>query len=332
MEPPVVSIVIPVYNAGRHLAGSIGSMIEQTFPHWEMICVDDGSTDGSSQVLDWFASIEPRIQVIHQTNSGIVDALNRGCALARGGYLCRMDADDIATPNRLEVQSAWLNAHPKVVALGASILEMDEDGAPLGVQRLALEHDAIVARLMARQPGLFHPTTMIRTDAFREANGYRKEYEWIEDHDLWLRLGLRGELRNLEDVLLCYRQHASSVCWQRRARQNQLMQTLMREAFEERGLPYEPTLEQDIQRTQVNPGKWARKAIRGGYMGTALKHLGHMWREQGPTVYALRMTAEVALRSVPACAFQALRDHRLSVPSLDEWQTRIQRAGLSFHS
>lgn len=329
MSATTVSIVIPVYNAGRHLAGAIGSMIEQSYSDWEMICIDDGSTDGSGPILDWFATIEPRIRVVHQQNAGIVAALNHGCSLAHGEWICRMDADDLSIQNRIETQVRWLQSHPQVIALGASILEMDADGSPLGVQQLALEHEDIERRLLTRRTGLFHPTAMIRADAMRSVEGYRKSFEWVEDHDLWLRLSRVGQLANLDTVLLCYRQHASSVCWQRRDRQRALMNQLMIESHAERGLSYQETNdEHGGSRSLANAGKWARKAIRGGHVATAVKHLRMMWREQGATPYALRMTAEVALRSIPALARGTTNLNEPRIPELNRWEQQISQAGL----
>jgi glycosyltransferase involved in cell wall biosynthesis len=324
MNDPLVSVVIPVYNAGRYLRSALGSIVDQTFSDWEMICIDDGSSDTSPAILDDFASRFPRIQVVHQANAGIVAALNRGCELAKGAYICRMDADDIAMKDRVALQVAYMQEHPDCVALGGAILSMDSDSMPLGIQRLPSQHDSIVSNLLNRHTGVFHPTSMIRRDAFNEIGGYRPEYQWIEDHDLWLRLSRIGVLSNLDQVVLCYRQHASSVCWKRSDTQRELMNRLLATAFAERGLA-EPSerLQSHSARTKANPGKWARMAARGGYPRTAFKHLAQLWRELGPSIYSLRMTIEVRFRLPVATAKTWRTNQRTQVPDMLKWDVDL---------
>lgn len=328
MAKPEVSVVVPVYNAGKHLVPALGSILEQSFTQWEMICVNDGSRDGSDEVLDWFARQDSRIKVIHQENTGIVGALNRGCMAASAEFICRMDADDIALPNRIADQHAFMVAHPQCVAVGGAIVEMDVDSSPLATSRLPGEHEQIVDRLLHRQTGLFHPTTMIRKRAFDLVGGYRKEFEWIEDHDLWLRLSKIGKLYNAPQVVLCYRQHASSVCWQKSQRQRELMSQLLQSEYQQRGLILPPALVgfDRPNRSKANPGKWARAAVRGGYPGTAVKHLLEMWREQGVTPYALRMSAEVLSRLPVSIAQRMLRSDRPEIPSVENWEQRWKRS------
>lgn len=322
MSIPSVSIVIPVFNAGKYLAAAIGSMIEQTYDDWEMICVNDGSTDSSPDVLDRMAHREPRIKIIHQANGGIVSALNRGCEAAQGSLICRMDADDIAMPHRLKLQTEFMQNHREVVALGGDILCMDSESQPLSRNSLSSDHSEIVNNLLHRKTGLFHPASMIRTDAFRAVGGYRDQYQWIEDHDLWLRLSLIGQLHNSNDLVLCYRQHASSVCWQKSQTQRELMTQLLQEAYAERGLedlPSEPAI--NTPRTKANPGKWARMAARGGYPRTACKHLGLLLKQEGISIYSLRMLAEVCLRIPLSASKASLGRQPTAVPDVSKWQS-----------
>ena len=299
MDDPIVSVVMPVYNAGQYLSDAVTSIIDQTFGDWEMICINDGSTDGSHQLLDQFAQQDARIRVVHQANAGIVSALNHGCELARGPLICRMDSDDIALPSRITQQLAYMRATPQCVAVGGSILEIDIDGDPLCCSRLATSHSEIIHNLLHRRTGLFHPTTMFRTEAFRAVGGYRAEYQWVEDHDLWLRMTQRGQLANLAEVVLCYRQHSSSVCWQRSAQQRELMNGLLAEAYAIRGLdlPQHLLHTGGAARTVAGPGKWARAAAKGGFPRSVAKHLKQL--AQSPETssgYLLRMTLESTLR------------------------------------
>lgn len=297
MSKPAVSVVLPVYNAGKHLITAIGSIVDQSFQDWELICVNDGSTDQSPQVLDWFAKRDPRIVVIHQSNGGVVSAANRAHETAIADLICRMDADDIAMPNRLTHQVDFMRTHLEHVAVSGAILEIDIDSEPLGLQTLAKDHDTIVKNLLCRRTGLFQPASMMRADAFRRIGGFRPKYQWIEDHDLWLRMSQVGRLGNTNELVLCYRLHPTSCTWSMSNLRSDLMTQLMREAHSERGLEgSERTLTSPRSRSNAGPGKWARKAVRGGYPRTALKHLRKLWEENGLSWYTLRMFAEVGLR------------------------------------
>ena len=315
MEEPLISVVMPIYNAGPYLIDALASLLEQTFSRWEMLCVNDGSTDESPHILNWFASQDSRIRVLHQPNQGIVAALNLGCKQATAPWIGRMDADDVAFPDRLEKQFAYVEKHPQCVALGGAILEMDSNSRPLGIQTLPTEHDAIVKRLMTRRTGLFHPTTLIQREAFRKVGGYRLEYQWIEDHDLWLRLANVGLLANLQETLLCYRLHASSVCWKRRKIQSERMDQL---------LTMQSSHPPQNEHAPAGPGKWARTAMRGGYPLVALNHLGQLFREQGPNRYSIRMTLELALRFVPSL-LKSWTGSQPAVPDYSSWRNRLEQ-------
>ncbi len=136
MTAPLISIVIPVYNAERYLRPAIESMLAQTFTDWEMICLNDGSTDTSGKILEELALSNPRMRVIHQENQGVTATLNRGLSLAVAPLVARMDADDISMPDRLAKQLAFLGDHPNHVAVGGAILKIDTDADRLGVDCL----------------------------------------------------------------------------------------------------------------------------------------------------------------------------------------------------
>ncbi len=320
MSKPAVSVVLPVYNAGKHLITAIGSIIDQTFQDWELICVNDGSTDQSPLVLDWFAKCDPRIVVIHQQNRGVVSAANRAHEMAKADLICRMDADDIAMPNRLNHQVDFMRTHLEHVAVSGAILEIDIDSEPLGIQTLATDHDSIVKNLLCRRTGLFQPACIMRANALRSIGGFRPKYQWIEDHDLWLRMSQVGRLGNTNELVLCYRLHPTSCTWSMSDLRSELMTQLMREAHSERGMKGSVrTVTSPRSRSLAGPGKWARKAVRGGYPRTALKHLRKLWKENGLSWYTLRMFAEVGLR-LPAAAKSHRRiPNTVRVP-VDKWR------------
>lgn len=300
MTQPLVSIVIPAYNAERYLEAALGSMLEQTFTDWEMICINDGSCDNTGQILQRFAVSDPRVRVYHQDNHGLTPTLNRGISLAQSPLIARMDADDIAMPDRLAKQLAFLSNHPNHVAVGGAILKIDTDSDRLGVDRLPTDHEDIETALLQRRTGLFHPTVLLRRAAVEAVGGYRAEHVAVEDHDLWLRLAQYGRLGNLADVLLCYRLHAGSTCWQRAATQRENMNTVLTQAYAARGLtmPAQFRLDPTLIRSPGGPGKWARMAARGYAPRTAFKHLVRLWCEPATSAYRIRMTLETLTRIV----------------------------------
>ncbi len=277
---------------------ALDSMVSQTFRDWEMICINDGSRDSTGDILQEYAARDGRIRVFHQENRGVTPTLNRGLELALAPLIARMDADDIAMPARLQKQLDFLHQHPDHVAVGGSILKIDTDGDRLGIDRPPLDHKDIEAALLDRRTGMFHPTVIYRRDAVRAVGGYRPEHLAVEDHDLWLRLARHGLLANLEEVVLCYRLHPSSVCWQKAAAQRENMNHVLAEAYAARGLdlPAHLRLSATALRSPGGPGKWARMAARGYAPRTAFKHLVRLWREPASTGYRMRMTFETLLR------------------------------------
>jgi len=211
-ERPLVSVLMPVYNAASYLTEAVESIRAQTFGDFEFIAVDDGSTDRSLAILQQFAKEDSRIKIVSRPNTGIVGALNDGLAVARGEFVARMDSDDIAAQNRFEKQLAAMQSDPGCVALGSAVLFTDPEGHPLKVYRPTLSHASIEEELARGNGGaLIHPTVLFRRKALVQCGGYREQYNYIEDLDLYVRLLEVGQLRNLPDVLLHYRQHPNSV-------------------------------------------------------------------------------------------------------------------------
>jgi len=192
------------------LSRAIHSVIEQTFPGWELIIIDDGSTDRSLNILREYAGIDPRIRIVVQPNQGVPAALNAGLAIAQGRYVARMDADDVCFPDRLEKQVLYLDAHPEVAVLGTQAIHIDEEGRQLRCQvRMPCDPLKIACRMVSLWT-MFHPSVMFRKDVILSLVGYR-DIEGGEDYDLWLRTSINASLANLQDVLLKYRFHKKNV-------------------------------------------------------------------------------------------------------------------------
>jgi glycosyltransferase involved in cell wall biosynthesis len=277
---PTVSVVMPVYNAQGYLAAAVESILRQSLSDFELIAIDDGSTDGSLRILEEFAERDERVRIISRPNTGIVGALNDGLAEVRGDFVARMDADDIALPRRFEFQLAYLRVHTDCVAVGSAILQIDPDGDPIGVQHWAETHEEIDRLLLGGGGGLAHPTAMLRTASIRQIGGYRQKYQWIEDKDLWLRLAEVGRLANLPEPLLKYRLHEHSVCWRRELEQRRLWENLLAETYLRRGVKSKPpAFPQGKARTSArvrSRSKWIRAAASSGNYRTALKHMNNL--------------------------------------------------------
>jgi glycosyltransferase involved in cell wall biosynthesis len=191
VRAPRVSVVIPVFNAAPTLPCSIGSIGAQTFRDWELIAVDDGSTDGSAAWLEELARREPRLRLVRQTHDGIVAALNAGLAVARGEFIARMDADDESFPDRLAGQTAFLDARPEIGVVG-SLVEYGGDraaneGYALHVDWLntLTSPESIALNRFVESP-FAHPSVMFRRELIARHGGYR-EGDFPEDYELWLR-------------------------------------------------------------------------------------------------------------------------------------------------
>ena len=314
-QSPQIDVVMPIYNAEHFVEQAVRSILSQTMSDFRLVCIDDGSVDGTAKILSDLANQDSRIEIIRQNNQGLVGALNVGLAHCRAPLIARMDADDIAMPERFELQSRFLQSYPEVVAVGTAILELDSDGEVLGVSRLANDHFSIDQNMLRMKTGMAHPTVMMRREVVVAVGGYRPEYEWIEDLDLWLRMAEVGRLANLPDVLLCYRQHTSSGSWSVGQVRRDRTLSLMNDVYRRRQLNFPIELARKCQATRSpsGPNKWARKASQNGQWEVAVKHLRRQWQSQPTSLLTMRISAEVVVRLI-ASAVQRERPHIPEVP------------------
>lgn len=210
MRLPRLSVLLPCRDAARHLDECIASFEGQTLTDYEVLAVDDGSSDATPGILDRWAERDPRVRVLTGTGSGIVDALSLAAGRARAEWLARMDADDVMHPERLELQCRFLATRPDVAACGTGVRYFPRDRVGSGYERYerwlnSLHEVGEVERDLFVECPLAHPTMMVRAAAYRQAGGYR-DHGWPEDYDLVFRLHRSGfGLANLPAVLLSWR-------------------------------------------------------------------------------------------------------------------------------
>lgn len=227
-KSPAISVALPVYNGERYLAEAIDSILAQTFTDFELIIIDDGSTDASLNILRRYEKRDARIRLISRENRNLVATLNEIIDLARGRWIARMDQDDIALPHRFERQLEWLN-------------QVEGDICGSGVEyfgtsdRRILKHpktnEAINMALLFGC-SFAHPTVMMRTDLVRQLR-YDDAWEKCEDYDLWERASQVGwKMSNLPEVLLLYRQHEGQISTVTSLKQQELTQKIRRRHWE----------------------------------------------------------------------------------------------------
>jgi glycosyltransferase involved in cell wall biosynthesis len=216
---PQVSVVCAVHNGERYLERSLVSVLDQSFADFELIVVDDGSTDRTPNILSSLLTSEPRARVVRQENRGLTASLNTGIDLSSGAYVARQDADDVSLPDRFARQVAYLEAHPSLAALGTGTAVIDEAGAVTGALAVAHGSEAVGRDLRSLRSTPVHGSMMMRRRAVQAIGGYREAFPVGQDYDLWLRLSGVSEIDNLPDTLYQWRLDPESVYGTRRTTQ-----------------------------------------------------------------------------------------------------------------
>ncbi len=204
---PLISVVLPVYNCEEHICEAIESILSQTFSDFELIIIDDGSTDKTLKNVQAIANGDERIRLITRPNRGLVASLNQGIDIARGVWIARMDADDIALPNRFERQLEWL-LQTSAQMCGSWVRRFGSSDKR--VVRLPQSDEAIKVEMLFSCP-FAHPTMMIKTSIL-QAMKYDSKWNSVEDYELWTRAAIAGTIMtNVPEVLLLYRVHKSQI-------------------------------------------------------------------------------------------------------------------------
>lgn len=208
---PLVSVILPVYNDERYIFNSVESILNQTYDNFELIIINDGSNDGTYDILNGFD--DARLKILNKKNEGLVKALNDGISLANGNYIARMDSDDIAYVQRLEKQVIFLEKNKDIDILCTDVDLIDENGIIIGC---AIDRDfsmeAIYNFMRFKSTGkpIVHPSVMFRRGLIDEIGCYR-EFEACEDRDFWLRAIQNHKIARINERLIKYRLNVNGI-------------------------------------------------------------------------------------------------------------------------
>jgi glycosyltransferase involved in cell wall biosynthesis len=221
MNPPEISVILPAYNTGAYLGKAIRSVLDQSFSDFELLIINDGSTDETENIIRSFS--DPRIVYIkNEQNCGLANALNKGIDIARGKYIARMDGDDICLPTRFTYQKAILDQQPDIAAVASTIIFINKSGEQTGSWELDKRtiYPATIKSKMPYENCIAHPTIMMRSAVLKEMR-YEPGQENMEDYDLWLRLMIRGyRIAKVEEPQLWYRVLDTSITGMHLKRKN----------------------------------------------------------------------------------------------------------------
>lgn len=221
---PRVTVLIPVYNGEKYLHGAITSILAQSFSDFELLILDDGSTDKTVEIVKSYT--DSRIRLIqNETNLGPCATRNKGLRSARGEYVAMLDCDDIACPDRLADQVAFLDSHPEFSMIGSAVEMLDSEGRVSSVAFFRQPSDEIPPTLLFNNC-FAHSTVMAKRSALLEER-YKEDVHFSEDYELWVRVVKKYKTWNLPRILVRYRLHPSSVGQANKAKMRNMMRDIV---------------------------------------------------------------------------------------------------------
>ena len=232
-----VSVLMSVYNGERYLREAVESILGQTYTDFELIIVDDGSTDSTWQILTDYARLDSRIILTRkEKNFGLSHSLNMGLSLAQGEYVARQDADDVSLPERLATQVEFMERHPDYVLIGSGGISIDEESRRIGTFERLERYEQILEHILLDNQ-FTHTAVMFRHRVVKSLGIYAENLPLAQDYDLWLRIALRHPVMNLRHPLVKYREmRANDPMGPKRAMQiqfrNQIRRQFLREVIE----------------------------------------------------------------------------------------------------
>lgn len=207
---PLVSVVMPAYNAEQYIASAIESILSQNFKKFELVIIDDRSTDDTYSIAKGYQESDPRIRLYRNRNNiKIGRTLNKGIKLAKTNLVARMDADDLSMKDRLELQYEYLLRKPNVAIVGGYMEVIDEEGEKKYLRKYPARSEELKS-VMFRYSPFAHPTVMYRKDIIQKFNGYTLDLHPCEDIDLWFKVGTEHDFGCIQKPLLKYRMYSES--------------------------------------------------------------------------------------------------------------------------
>lgn len=206
---PPVTVLMPAYNAGAYIKEAVDSVLAQTFADFEMLIVNDGSTDNTRDILGTYT--DPRVRIVDQKNMGLIDTLNKAIALIESPYIARFDADDVCYPERLQLQYDFLRTHAEYVLVGSEADYMDEEGNFIFLFQFKNYEDGEIRSDAFRHCPVIHSSVMFAKEAVVKAGGYSRKAVTFEDHLLWRNLAAFGKMKNMPLPLIKVRFNPDSV-------------------------------------------------------------------------------------------------------------------------
>jgi cellulose synthase/poly-beta-1,6-N-acetylglucosamine synthase-like glycosyltransferase len=325
----MVSVVMTVFNGERFLPEAVESILDQGFRDFEFIIIDDGSTDCSASILDSYQHSDARIRVCHEEHAGLIKSLNRGCELARGKYLARMDADDVAVQSRLGWQVDFMEVHQEIGVLGAAVEWIDATGKSLGIYPNPTGDREIKADLHRALCVFWHPTILLRREVFAWSGGYRSGIVGAEDYDLWLRTAERFQMANLEAVLVKYRIHPGQESM--RKRKQQTLSKLAAQAsasFRSKGLPDPVNSLKEITPEALD-ALGVREARQQSQLASDCRHWIRLMFMAGEYEAALSIALETLDSNLESCEQWQIADLYLIVAKLYWRQKKFAKGFLA---
>jgi glycosyltransferase involved in cell wall biosynthesis len=248
LDRPAVTVLMSVYNGEEFLAEALASVFSQTFTDFELLVIDDGSSDRSAQILAQAG--DPRLKVLtNLQNIGLTASLNRGLLQARGMYIARLDADDLALAGRLARQKTILDRQPGLGLVGSFAGKIDASGQPSGQWVTPLEPEDIYYLLNFRNC-LTHSTVMYRRELVLGLGGYRQDRHYAQDYDLWFRLSKKTRLALIPEMLVLWRQGRQGISATHKQEQDRLVLEIVRPNLE--NLAGQGLTDYELQSLQFN--------------------------------------------------------------------------------
>lgn len=276
MVPDRVSVVVPTYNAARYIRETLDSVLDQSYPEWELIVIDDGSTDDSPRIAREYLR-DGRVRVVSQPNAGVAESRNRGLSLSQGEYVAFPDADDVWLPGNLEAKLAYLRAHPECALALSDVVEIDAASRPTGQIHLAGSGWVLEQQLLWKgdpMPAL-PSNAVIRRSALDDVGGFDPKLSTAADQDLKFRIAARYPVGRVPGAFVRYRVHDGNM-HKDVARMEREHLAVYRKAtelglFRSRGFRRECLANVDL----ILAGSWWHSGRRGRALGFLLRSL---WR------------------------------------------------------